>query len=112
MQRIPLGQYGPAETIYAYDPEQEGKVAGGLVAVSGQATLAEMIGPFVEHIVTHFGSDRIMFGSNYPIDRPNAAVDVLVGALVDCVSQWGSEALRKIFRDTAVRVYAIDDAAG
>ena len=40
------------------------------------------------------------------------AVDVLVGALVDCVSQWGSEALRKIFRDTAVRVYAIDDAAG
>ena len=41
-----------------------------------------------------------------------AAVDVLVGALVDCVSQWGSEALRKIFRDTAVRVYTIDVAAG
>lgn len=40
VQRIPLGQYGPAETIYAYDPEQEGKVAGGLVAVSGQASLS------------------------------------------------------------------------
>ncbi|SDU79183.1 Amidohydrolase [Gordonia westfalica] len=77
--------------------------------IGGQATLREMIGPFVEHVVTHFGSDRIMFGSNYPIDRPNAAIDVLVGALVDCVSQWGDESLRRIFRDTAVRVYGLDE---
>ncbi|MET4166465.1 L-fuconolactonase [Gordonia terrae] len=92
---------GLAMPILGYGHERWGNIGG-------QATLAEMIGPFVEHVITHFGSDRIMFGSNYPIDRPNAAVDVLVGALVDCVSQWGSEALRKVFRDTAFRVYSID----
>ncbi|MBD0863675.1 amidohydrolase family protein [Gordonia sp. zg691] len=94
---------GLAMPVLGYGRERWGNIGG-------QSTLTEMIGPFVEHVVTHFGSDRIMFGSNYPIDRPNAAVDVLVGALVDCVSQWGPDALRKIFRDTAVRVYGIDGA--
>ncbi|MBY4572592.1 amidohydrolase [Gordonia paraffinivorans] len=93
---------GLAMPILGYGHERWGNIGG-------QSTLGEMIGPFVDHVVTHFGSDRIMFGSNFPIDRPNAAIDVLVGALVDRVSQWGDEALRRILRDTAVRVYRLDE---
>ncbi|ATD72374.1 amidohydrolase [Gordonia sp. 1D] len=94
---------GLAMPVLGYGHERWGNIGG-------QTTLGEMICPFVEHVVNHFGTDRVMFGSNYPIDRPNAAIDVLVGALVDCASQWGDEALRRIFRDTAVRVYKLDDA--
>lgn len=72
------------------------------------ATLAEMIGPMVEHVVGHFGSDRVMFGSNFPIDKPNAALDMMVAALIDLLAPRGDYVLRNVFRETALRIYRID----
>ncbi|MGV9794685.1 amidohydrolase family protein [Gordonia sp. NPDC003422] len=79
--------------------------------IGDQATLAEMIGPFVEHIITHFGTERVMYGSNYPIDKPNSRMDMQVGALIDCLSRLGPDALRKVFRDNALRTYSIEEVS-
>lgn len=77
--------------------------------IGSRATLTEMIGPLVEHVLIHFGSDRVMFGSNFPIDKPNTSLEMTVGTLIDLLASRGDHALRNVFRDTARRVYRIDD---
>ncbi|MGV9713947.1 amidohydrolase family protein [Gordonia sp. NPDC003424] len=91
---------GLALPILGYGRERWGNVGS-------RSTLAEMIGPLVEHVMWHFGSDRVMFGSNFPIDKPNAALDMLVGALIDLLAARGDYVLRNVFRETAMRVYTI-----
>lgn len=76
--------------------------------IGSRETLTEMVGPLIEYVVAHFGAGRVMFGSNLPVDRPNASADMIVGALVDILSPWGNDMLRSVFRDTARRVYALE----
>ncbi|MFW0786417.1 amidohydrolase family protein [Gordonia sp. CPCC 206044] len=81
--------------------------------IGSRSTLAEMVGPLVEHVVGHFGAERVMFGSNFPIDKPNATLDMIVGALIDLLEPRGDYVLRKVFRENALRVYRIPaDRAG
>lgn len=89
---------GLAFPILGYGSQSSGNV-GGL------ATLTSMVAPLVEHLLIHFGVDRLMFGSNYPIDKPNAGLDVIAAALGTIVEPQGNELLRKVFRENARRVY-------
>ncbi|GAC67453.1 amidohydrolase family protein [Gordonia soli] len=95
---------GLALPVLGYGHERWGNIGS-------RSTLAQMIGPLVEHVIGHFGPDRVMFGSNYPIDKPNASFDILVGALVDVLAPRGEDCLRRVFRDNAMRIYRIDPAA-
>lgn len=94
---------GLAMPILGYGHDPHGNIGS-------RKTLAEMICPLVGHLVSHFGSERLVFGSNFPLDRPNATMSMLVGALLDVLNPWGDDFLRKIFRDNALRVYNVDDA--
>ncbi|GEE00111.1 hypothetical protein nbrc107696_05570 [Gordonia spumicola] len=75
--------------------------------VGGRGVLAEMIGPLVLHVVDRFGPDRVVFGSDMPIDRPNAPLDVVVGALLDVVADRGDYLLGQLFARNAQRIYGI-----
>ncbi|MFT4127656.1 MAG: amidohydrolase family protein [Gordonia sp. (in: high G+C Gram-positive bacteria)] len=76
--------------------------------IGTRETLAHMIGPLVRHVVAHFGAERVMFGSNLPIDKPNATMDMIVGALVDVLAPWGGDqVLANVFRETARQVYRL-----
>lgn len=92
---------GLALPILGYGRERWGNIGS-------RGTLTEMIGPLVGHLMWHFGSDRLMFGTNFPIDKPNATIDMQVGALVDLLADRGDYVLRNVFRETAMRVYRID----
>lgn len=72
----------------------------------GRAALAERIGPLVTHTQDVFGPDRVLFGSNFPMDKAVTDHATLVGALADLLAPYGDEALRKAFRDNARRVYS------
>ncbi|PYE11899.1 putative TIM-barrel fold metal-dependent hydrolase [Williamsia limnetica] len=76
--------------------------------VGTQQTLTNMTGPLLEHMVSVFGPDRLMFGSNFPADKPNASMATIVGTELDVLEPYGEELLRKVFRDNARRVYRID----
>lgn len=69
--------------------------------------LAERVGPLVTHTQDAFGPDRVLFGSNFPMDKANASYPTLVGALADLLAPYGEDALRKAFRENARRVYAV-----
>ena len=93
---------GLALPVLGYGREPEGNIGA-------RSTLTSMIGPLVEHVVAHFGASRVMFGSNYPIDKPNASVEMIASSLCDILQPWGDVIIRNVFRETARRVYQIDD---
>lgn len=68
-------------------------------------TLAELIAPLVLHTTDAFGPDRLVFGSNFPMDKALAPYAAIVGALTDLLADRGDDLLRKVFRDNAQRVY-------
>jgi predicted TIM-barrel fold metal-dependent hydrolase len=73
----------------------------------GRAALAERVAPLVEHTTDVFGPDRLLFGSNFPMDKALTSYAVVVGALVDLLAPRGDDLLRKVFRDNALRVYSL-----
>jgi L-fuconolactonase len=75
--------------------------------IGTQQTLTNMTGPLIEHAVKAFGPDRLMFGSNFPADKPNATLSMIVASLLDILEPYGGGLLRKVFRDNARRVYRL-----
>ena len=69
--------------------------------------LAERVGPLVQHTTAVFGEDRLVFGSNYPMDKVIASYGTIVGALADLLSPYGPDLLRKVFYDNAKVVYRL-----
>jgi predicted TIM-barrel fold metal-dependent hydrolase len=73
--------------------------------IGGRETLTEIWRPLINHVADAFGGDRLMFGSNYPMDKPNASLPDIVGMLVEVLSPRGEDLLRKVFHDNAMRIY-------
>ena len=73
----------------------------------GREELAERVSVLVGHTTDVFGEDRLMFGSNYPMDKAIASYGTVVGALADLLAPYGHEVLRKVFRDNAKVVYKL-----
>ena len=63
--------------------------------------------PLVEHTTSAFGPDRLVFGSNYPMDKPVARFETILGALVDLLAPHGPDLVRKVLHDNAQRVYSL-----
>lgn len=73
----------------------------------GRDDLAALVAPLVEHAATCFGADRILFGSNFPMDKAVTALPTIVGALTDVLAPRGADVLRQVFRENAIRVYGL-----
>ncbi|HEX4719133.1 MAG TPA: amidohydrolase family protein [Thermoleophilaceae bacterium] len=70
-----------------------------------RAALAGKIRPLVDHVTDAFGEDRVLFGSNFPMDKAVTSYEVIAGALVDTLAPRGDRLLAKVFRENAERVY-------
>ncbi|GAA3954339.1 hypothetical protein GCM10022231_10910 [Gordonia caeni] len=93
---------GIASPLLGYGQEKSGNIGG-------QHILADMIGPLVLHVVDRFGPDRVIFGSNAPLDSHNATIGVTVGALLDVLGDRGDYLLAQFFAENARRVYRIGE---
>ena len=80
----------------------------GLVAYADPARWTpDDLGPFVEHVLSCFGWDRVMFGSDWPVCTVSATYRRWVEALQSMTRAAGESAQRKLFHDNAVRVYRL-----
>jgi L-fuconolactonase len=70
-----------------------------------RSELAALVAPMVDHATDVFGEDRLLFGSNFPMDKATVDYPTLVGAMVDILAPRGEGLLRKVFRDNAERIY-------
>lgn len=72
-----------------------------------RAEVGSALAPLVEHTTEIFGPDRLLWGSNFPMDRAITDYPRAVGALTDLLAPRGDDLLRKVFRDNAQRVYRL-----
>lgn len=67
----------------------------------------ESIRPIIEHCISSFGSERAMFGSNFPVDKLMADWNKLWGAYAEITEGYSSTEQGDLFRGTAERIYRI-----
>lgn len=68
---------------------------------------------YVEHVIDCFGTDRVMFGSDWPVCLQAGSYDQVIGALEEILSSRHREELeRKVFGDNAVFFYKLNAGAG
>ena len=80
----------------------------GLVAYADPARWTpDDLRPFVEHVLSCFGWDRVMFGSDWPVCTVSATYRRWVEALQSMTRAAEESAQRKLFHDNAVRVYRL-----
>ena len=66
-----------------------------------------LIAYIVDNAMAIFGSERLMFGSNFPIEKLWTKHSALVQAHRDAVAKHGEAHAANIFWNTAARVYRL-----
>jgi L-fuconolactonase len=67
--------------------------------------LVDAVAPLVEHVHAAFGSERTMWASNFPMDKPTLTIPASLGVLVEVLGD--DLDLTALTRDVARRVYRI-----
>lgn len=82
--------------------------------VSGVATEADhakwtedQLVPYVEHTIECFGFDRVMYASDWPVSELTHRYPQWVEILDRIVAKASADEKRKLYRDTAARVYRV-----
>jgi L-fuconolactonase len=85
--------------------------------ISGATTEAELdrwtiddVRPYVEHALTAFGEDKVLFGSDWPVVTQAASYTRWVAAVEEITSGFSEEQKAKLWKDNAVRFYRLGDA--
>lgn len=83
-----------------------------VVKLSGLGTFehrctTELWRPVVTETVEMFGTERCLYGSNYPIEKLWTGYDNIVAVMTECLSGLPSDAQRAIFFGNAQRVYRL-----
>ncbi|MEV0251976.1 amidohydrolase family protein [Nocardia sp. NPDC050712] len=73
------------------------------------ADLLDRVGPLLEHALTVFGAERMLWGSNFPVDKPITSIANSVQTIAEAVTAHGGgpAELEQVFRGTAQRVYRL-----
>ncbi|MCF6327402.1 MAG: amidohydrolase family protein [Devosiaceae bacterium] len=70
----------------------------------------EKIRPFVLETILMFGTDRVIFGSNYPIESVFGSFKAQLTNLLEAMHTLPDIDMQKIFRENAARVYDLKGA--
>ena len=88
-------------------PNVSCKISGLVAYADPKRWTAEDLRPFVEHAITSFGWDNVLFGSDWPVCTLSASYRQWVDALLGITREAGEANQRKLFYDNAVRVYRL-----
>lgn len=82
------------------------KISGVVTGASENWTIEE-IRPWVEHALTVFGFDRVMYGGDWPVVTLAAEYTQWVEALAEIVEGCSPDEKRKLFHDNAEKFYRL-----
>jgi predicted TIM-barrel fold metal-dependent hydrolase len=91
--------------LLAAEPNVAIKISG--LGMVDHAWSEAGIRPFVLGAIDYFGTDRAMFGSNFPVDKLYSSFDALYGAFESIVASFSESEQAKLFHDNALRIYRI-----
>lgn len=78
----------------------------GLALLSWEWTEDQLNG-VISDVVDIFGADRVIYGSNFPLEKMWASYDELCGAVRNVLAQYSEEDQKKILHDNAAAFYRI-----
>lgn len=92
-------------TRLAMRPNVSIKVSG--LAMVDRAWTAESLAPFICFVIDTFGSDRAMFGSNFPVEKVHGAFKAHLDAFLAAIADYSEADRAALLEGTARRVYRI-----
>jgi predicted TIM-barrel fold metal-dependent hydrolase len=100
-----LRAWRAALELAAGEPNIALKISG--LGIKGQPWSLAANAPIIRDAIRIFGAQRCCFASNYPVDRLIATFDAIFTGFRAAVADLPAEEQRKLFHDTAVRLYRI-----
>lgn len=67
--------------------------------------------PIVQHCFVCFGSDRVLFGTDFPVAGRQASYGAMMDAFRSLTAEMPASHQRKYFHDNARRIYRLDEVA-
>jgi L-fuconolactonase len=80
----------------------------GLVTNASPSWTVDDLRPYVEHVLSTFGPDRAMFGSDWPVCTLHAGYSQVVEAIGLLIESLGETEQADVFGDNAVDWYRLD----
>jgi len=74
------------------------------------AWTADSVRPLVLALLERFGPERVLWGSNFPVDRLAASFDHGVEAVLGACGELTASERQAVFADNARRIYRLDQA--
>jgi predicted TIM-barrel fold metal-dependent hydrolase len=97
-----------AMALLAQCPNVAVKISG--IGVQGKSWTADANRNIVLTVIDLFGTGRTMFASNFPVDGLCATFGQIFGGFREIVADFSTSDQQLIFRDNAIRIYAMDGA--
>jgi len=88
-------------------PHVVSKISGAVTEADHQSWTVAQLRPYIEHCIDCFGFDRVMFASDWPVVELAANYPDWVRIVEGVVAAASEDERRKLFRDTAIRVYRL-----
>jgi len=110
VDRSPQGLEGwkRAMAALAQCPNVAVKISG--IGVPGKAWTSDANRSIVLSVIDVFGVGRSMFASNFPVDSLCATFNDIFNGFREIVGDFSASDQRLLFRDNAIRTYAMDGA--
>lgn len=83
------------------------KVSGIVASAAPDPWTVDDLAPIVNHVLSSFGPDRVVFGGDWPVCTLAATLRQWVEALRQIVHERSEAERRKLFHDNALRVYRL-----
>ena len=93
--------------LMAERPNVTAKVSG--LGMFNHRCDAGSVGPILHEMVGLFGAERLMFGSNFPVDKLWVTYEDMIAAYREATASLSAGERRTLMHDTAWRVYGFDD---
>jgi L-fuconolactonase len=88
-------------------PNVSCKISGLVRYADPENWSVEDLRPYIEHAISCFGWDRVLFGSDWPVCTLSATYRQWVEALQTITQSAGAANQKKLFHDNAIRIYRL-----
>ena len=88
-------------------PHLHCKLSGMITEADPRSWSAEHLRPYVQHVFSHFGPGRLMFGSDWPVCTLAGTWKEVLAAFTQSLGPQSVEVREKLLGDTAARFYRL-----
>jgi L-fuconolactonase len=84
------------------------KLSGVTTEADHQSWTRDQLRPYIDHVIECFGSDRILYGGDWPVSELAGSYLQWLTTLDLATSGFSPADKRKLFRDNAIKAYRLD----